>query len=166
MVIEIDGYETIIHKETKIIETAVVTGSVEMKGKSSVWFNAVVRGDRDKIVIGEYTNIQDCSVVHTSMGYPTIIGDYVVVGHNSNLHGCLIGDNSLIGTGAILLDGCEIGKNCIIAAGTLVPPGKKVPPNSVIMGNPCIIKRQTTEDEIKEIKETCIRYYEKITKFY
>ena len=166
MVFVIDGYETIIHRETKIVETAVVTGAVEMKRKSSVWFNAVVRGDRDKIVIGEYTNIQDCSVVHTSVGFPTIIGDYVVVGHNANLHGCIIGDNTLIGIGAILLDGCEIGKNCMIAAGTLVPPGMKISPNSVVMGNPCTIKRQTTEAEIEKIKETSIRYYENITKFY
>jgi carbonic anhydrase/acetyltransferase-like protein (isoleucine patch superfamily) len=166
MVIEIEGYESKIHKETKIVETAVVIGTVEMKRKSSVWFNAVVRGDIDKIVIGEYTNIQDCSVVHTSMGFPTIIGDYVVVGHNANLHGCTIGNNTLIGIGAILLDGCEIGDNCMIAAGTLVPPGKKIPPNSMVMGNPCSIKRQTTEAELEKIRVTCIRYYDKITKFY
>lgn len=166
MVITIDGYETIIHKETKVVETAVVTGNVEMKRKSSVWFNAVVRGDRDKIVLGEYTNIQDCCVVHTSMGFPTIIGNYVVVGHNANLHGCIIGNNTLIGIGAILLNGCEVGENSIISAGTLVPPRKKIPPNSFVMGNPCTIKRQTTEEEIKEIRETSIRYFENITKFY
>lgn len=166
MIIEVEGYETKIHEETKIVKTAVVAAAVEMKRRSSVWFNAVVRGDRDKIVIGEYSNIQDCSMVHTSIGFPTIIGDNVVVGHSVSLHGCIIGNNTLIGIGAILLDGCEIGENCMIAAGTLVPPGKKIPPNSVVMGNPCIIKRQITAEEIEEIKEISIRYYEKITNFY
>jgi carbonic anhydrase/acetyltransferase-like protein (isoleucine patch superfamily) len=166
VVIELNGYETKIHKETVIVETAVVIAAVEMKRRSSIWFNAVVRGDRDKIVIGEYSNIQDCSVVHTSMGFPTIVGDHVVVGHNVNLHGCIIGNNTLIGIGAILLDGCQIGENCMIAAGAVIPPGKKIPPNSVVMGNPCYIKRQITDKEIDNIKDISIRYYDKIRKLY
>ncbi|HBH12679.1 MAG: Uncharacterized protein XD91_1036 [Clostridiales bacterium 38_11] len=166
MIVKIDGFETKIHEETKIMETAVVIGSVEMKRKSSVWFNAVVRGDRDKIVIGEYSIIQDCSVVHTAIGYPTIVGDYVLVGHNANLHGCTVGNNCMIGIGAILLDGCTIGDNCIISAGALIPPGKVVPDHSMVIGNPYRIVRKVTDEELEDIKRTAIRYFELVAQYY
>ncbi len=166
MIIKIDGFETKIHEDTKIMETAVVTGSVEMKRKSSVWFSAVVRGDRDKIVIGEYSNIQDCSVVHTAIGYPTTVGDYVLVGHNVNLHGCTVGNNCMIGIGAILLDGCVVGGNCIISAGALIPPGKVIPDNSMVIGNPYRIVRQVTSEELNEIKEIAIRYFDLVAQYY
>ncbi len=166
MIVKIDGFETKIHEETKIMETAVVIGSVEMKRKSSVWFNAVVRGDRDKIVIGEYSIIQDCSVVHTAIGYPTIVGNYVLVGHNANLHGCTVGNNCMIGIGAILLDGCTIGDNCIISAGALIPPGKVVPDHSMVIGNPYRIVRKVTDEELEDIKRTAIRYFELVAQYY
>lgn len=166
MIIEINGFESKIHSETVIMKTAVVIGAVEMKYKSSIWFNAVIRGDLERIVIGEYSNIQDGSVVHTSKNHPTIIGDNVVVGHNVNLHGCTIGNNCLIGIGAIILDGCEIGENSMIAAGTLIPPGKKIPPNSMVMGNPYQITRETTDKEIKRIKEISLYYFDLIAQYY
>lgn len=166
MIIEIDGFKNKIHPETKIMKTAVVIGAVEMKYKSSIWFNSVVRGDLEKIVIGEYSNIQDNSVIHTSKSNPTIIGDNVVVGHSVNLHGCKIGNNCLIGIGAILLDGCEVGDNSMIAAGTLIPPGKKIPHDSVVMGNPFQIIRKTTEKEIIRIKEISLYYFDLIAQYY
>ena len=166
MVIEIQGFNSKIHPITKIMSTAVVIGDVEMKYKSSVWFNAVIRGDLEKIVIGEYSNIQDCSVVHTSKDNPTIIGDNVVIGHNVTLHGCKIGDNCLIGIGAIILDGSVIGENSMIAAGTLIPPGKKIPPNSMVLGNPYKITRETTEKEKNKIKEISLYYFDLIAQYY
>ncbi len=166
MIIKLKEFEMSIHKETKIMETAVVTGDVTMKEKSSVWFNAVVRGDRDRIEIGRYSNVQDGSVVHTAVGFPTIIGDHVVVGHNVNLHGCTIKDNSMIGIGAIVLDGSVIGKNCMIAAGTLIPPGKVIPDNSVVMGNPYKIVRQITDAERADIMEISTRYFELVAQYY
>ncbi len=166
MIIKIDGFNTKIHPDSKVMDTAVVSGQVEMKQKSSVWFSAVVRGDRDKVVIGEYTCIQDGSVIHTHVGQPTIIGDYVVVGHGAMLHGCTIEDRCMIGIGAIILDDCVIGTNSIIAAGTVVPPGKIIPPHSVVMGNPAVIKRQITQEESDDIIVVSKRYYDLLAQYY
>ena len=109
-----------IHDTVFIAPGAVVLGDVTIGKNSGIWYNAVVRGDRDSIVIGKESNIQDNAVVHLGSGYPVEIGDHVTIGHGAIVHGCKIGDNTMIGMGAILMNGCKIGKNCIIGAGALV----------------------------------------------
>ena len=130
-----------------IMDGAVVCGDVTIGKGSSVWFNAVVRGDMERIRIGEDTNIQECSVLHVDENCPLTIGNGVTVGHGAILHGCTVGDRTVIGMGAILLNGCTIGENCIIGAGTLITQGMHIPAGSVVMGNPGRVKRQVTEEE-------------------
>ena len=127
----------------------VVLGDVTIGENSGIWYNAVVRGDRDSIVIGRESNIQDNAVVHLGSGYPVEIGDHVTIGHGAIVHGCKIGDNTMIGMGAILMNGCKIGKNCIIGAGALVTQNVEIPDNSLVVGNPGKVKRAVTEEEIR-----------------
>ncbi len=119
-----------------IAPSACVLGRVTLKKNASVWFGAVLRGDNEPLIIGEDSNIQDNSVLHTDLGQPVVVGDNVTVGHMVMLHGCTIGDGSLIGIGAIILGGARIGSSCLIAAGALVTEGKEIPDNSVVMGSP------------------------------
>ena len=117
--------------------------------------------DIENITIGKFSNVQDNATIHIlKTDIPTIVGDYTVIGHNAIVHGSTIGDNCLIGMGAIILNGATIGDNCIIGAGALVPEGKNIPPNSLVLGVPGKIVRQVTEEEIVSIKENAIRYYE------
>ena len=115
---------------------AVVIGSVVLKNNASVWFNAVLRGDNDVITVGENSNIQDGSVLHTDGGMPLVVGANVTVGHKVMLHGCTIGDGSLIGINAVVLNGAKIGKGCLIGANSLIPEGKEIPDFSLVMGSP------------------------------
>jgi len=135
-IIEIGNLVPEISANSYIAENAMVIGKVTIKEGSSIWFNCVLRGDRDKIIIGKHTNIQDGTVIHNDPGIPTIIGDYVTVGHGAILHACLVKDKVLIGMGAIVLDEAEIGEGSIVAAGAVVTPGTKVPPNTLVMGTP------------------------------
>lgn len=128
---------------------AVVLGDVHLEENVSIWYNASVRGDREPICIGRGSNIQDNCVVHVDAGFPVTIGENVTVGHGAIIHGCTIGDNSLVGMGAILMNGCRIGKNCIVAAGALVTQGVEIPDNCLVMGNPGKVKRIVTEEEIQ-----------------
>jgi carbonic anhydrase/acetyltransferase-like protein (isoleucine patch superfamily) len=130
-----------------VASSADVIGNVTVGNDSSIWFQTVVRGDVDKIVIGSETNIQDLSMLHVSKGFPLSIGDKVTVGHHVVLHGCIIENNCLIGIGAIINDGAVIGKGSVVAAGTLIPPGKTFPENSLIMGSPGKVKRALTDEE-------------------
>lgn len=141
-----------IGKGCYIAPSADVLGDVILGENVSIWHNTVIRGDINNIIIGDNSNVQDCSVLHVSRDNNLVIGKNVTVGHNVNLHGCIIYDNVLIGIGAIVLDECVIGENSIIAAGSLVPPGKIIPPNSMVMGSPAKIIRKLNEDDIKWIK--------------
>ena len=129
-------------------DSADIVGDVELSEDCSVFFNAVIRGDHHKIVIGENTNIQDCVVIHTGTKYPVSIGKNVTIGHGAIVHGCEIGDNVLIGMGAIIMNGCKIGSNSIIGAGALVTEHTVVEEGSVVFGSPAKVKRQVTEKEI------------------
>ena len=122
--------------EYYLAPTATVVGDVTLGPQSSVWYGAVVRGDEDSITIGANTNIQDNAVVHVSPGHPTVIGEGVTIGHNATVHGCTVGDNTIIGMGAIVLDDAVIGSNCIVGAGALVTHNKKIPDGMVVIGNP------------------------------
>jgi len=149
--------------ETAVIAAgAVVLGEVTVGAQTGIWYNAVVRGDRAPVVIGSYSNVQDNAVIHVGTGFPVQIGDYVTIGHGAIVHGCQIGDNSLIGMGAILMNGAVIGKNCVIGAGALVTQGMQIPDNSLVIGNPGKVKRQVTEEEIQANRKNAVLYAEEL----
>ncbi len=137
---------------------ATVIGSVAVGDNVSIWFNAVIRGDSDPITIGNNTNIQDASVLHADPGFPLTIGEGVTVGHQAMLHGCTIGDNSLIGINAVVLNGAEIGPNCLIGANTLIPEGMKVPAGSLVVGSPGKVRRMLTDEEVAGLKASAEHY--------
>jgi carbonic anhydrase/acetyltransferase-like protein (isoleucine patch superfamily) len=133
-----------------IAETAVLIGRVRLKREASVWFGAVLRGDNDWIELGERSQIQDNATLHTDPGFPLVIGNNCVIGHNVILHGCTVGDDSLIGMGAVMLNGSKIGKNSILGAGAVMTEGKSFPDNSLIVGAPARVIR-TIDDKAREM---------------
>ncbi len=141
---------------------AAVIGEVKLGKNSSVWFNTVIRGDLALISIGDNTNIQDNSTLHCVKNVPTVVRNNVTVGHGAILHSCSIGDNCLIGMGAIILDGVKVGNNCIIGAGSLVTPKTVIPDGSLVMGSPATVKRTLKQEEIEGISEGVQSYIEKI----
>lgn len=147
-------------KGVYIARTAAVLGDVTLGDQASVWYGAVLRGDINRIVLGRGSNIQDNSVVHLAEKYPCILGDYVTVGHSVVLHACTIGDESLIGMGAVILDGAEIGEQCIVGAKALVTQGMKVPPGSMVLGAPAKVVRPLTPKERKSLKVWAQHYVE------
>lgn len=148
-----------------IADSADVIGTVILGNDVSVWFNAVVRGDKEPITIGAGSNVQDCVVLHTDPGFPLVIGRNVTVGHKAMLHGCVVGDNSLIGINAVVLSGAKIGRNCLIGANSLVLEGKQIPDNSMVLGNPGKVVRELTEDQIEGLKESARGYVENFRRF-
>ena len=137
---------------------AVIAGDVTLGEESSVWFNAVIRGDENRIVIGERSNIQDNCTLHVNEPNPMTIGNDVTVGHNAVLHGCTVGDGSLIGMSATVLDGAKIGSGCLIGAGALVTEGSEIPDGSLVVGVPGKIRRTLTEEEQQKLKENAAIY--------
>ena len=148
-----------------IADSASVIGSVILENNASIWFNAVVRGDCDVITIGENTNIQDGSVLHADVGVPLTIGRNVTVGHKVMLHGCSIGDNSLIGINAVILNGARIGRFCIIGANALIPEGKEIPDYSLVMGSPGKVVREVTEAQKLLLEHSALHYVENFKRF-
>jgi carbonic anhydrase/acetyltransferase-like protein (isoleucine patch superfamily) len=148
-----------------IAPTAVVLGHVILKKNSSIWFGAVLRGDNDPITVGENSNVQDNSVLHTDFGTPLTIGDNVTVGHMVMMHGCTIGDNSLIGIGSIVLNGATIGRNCLIGAGALITEGKEIPDFSVVMGAPGRVVRTLTAEQGAGLAAGALHYVDTWKRF-
>ena len=148
MIFSLDDKTPSLGKDNYIAHNATVIGDVELADNVSIWFNVVIRADGGKVTIGEGSNIQDGSVVHVDDDYPVTIGKGVTVGHKVMIHGCTIGDNSLIGINAVVLDGAVIGKHCLIGANTLVPSGMVIPDGSMVMGSPAKIKRELTDKEV------------------
>ena len=148
----LDGVRPDIADNAYVAPSAQIIGNVKMADHSSVWFGAVIRGDNDLIEIGARTNIQDNSVLHTDPGIPLTIGDGVIVGHRVMLHGCKIGENTLIGIGATILNGAEIGKNCIIGAHSLITEGKVIPDGSMVVGSPGRIIKSLTEQHFQMLR--------------
>jgi len=148
-----------------IADNATVIGSVIIHNDVGIWFNAVIRGDNDPITIGEGTNIQDGAVLHTDEGIPLNIGKGVTVGHQAMLHGCRVGDNSLVGINAVILNNAQIGKNCIIGANCLITQGKIIPDNSMVLGSPGKIVREVNEEEIEELKHSAEHYIQNYKRF-
>ncbi len=151
--------EPVIGERVFIAKNATVFGDITLADDVSIWYNVTIRADVEKVVIGKCSNVQDGTVIHvTKDKYPTIIGDYVTIGHNATLHGCTIQNNVLVGIGAIILDNTVISENTIIAAGSLVPPNKTFPPNSLIMGSPAKVVKTLSDEEIKSITDYAERY--------
>lgn len=141
-----------------IAPTASVIGRVTLRRNASVWWGCVVRGDNEPIVIGENSNVQDGSVLHTDPGCPLTIGTNVTVGHMVMLHGCVIGDGSLVGIGSIVLNGARVGRDCLIGANTLITEGKEIPDNSVVMGSPGKVVRQVSDEQRAILKHSAEHY--------
>ena len=154
-----------VHPDAWVASNATIIGKVKLEKNSGIWFNAVLRGDIELITIGESSNIQDGSVLHTDPGYPLTVGKGVTVGHMVMLHGCQISDYSLVGIGSIILNNAKIGKNCIIGANTLITENKIIPDNSLVVGSPGRVLRKVTDDEIKSILENGKHYVDGSKKY-
>lgn len=142
-----------IHESVFVADNATIVGDVEIGEDSSVWFNSILRGDVNFIRVGKRVNIQDGSIIHVSTKtHPTVLEDEITLGHRVTLHGCYIETGCLIGIGAIVLDGVRVGRNSLVAAGSLITPNVKIPPRSLVMGNPAKVKRQLSDEEIKDLE--------------
>lgn len=148
-----------------IAENATVLGDVELSVDCGIWFGAVLRGDNERITIGPRSNIQDNCVLHTDMGFPLTVGQDCTIGHRATLHGCTVGDNTLVGMSAIILNGAVIGRNCLVGAGALVTEGKQIPDNSLVVGSPGKVIRELDRDAIKGITGSAQRYVENAKRF-
>jgi carbonic anhydrase/acetyltransferase-like protein (isoleucine patch superfamily) len=148
-----------------VADSARVIGDVYLGHQASIWFGAVIRGDNERIHIGDYSNVQENSVIHTDEGIEVKIGNYVTIGHLAMLHGCEVDDNSLIGIGAVVLNNVKIGKNCIIGAKALVTEGKQIPDNSLVMGAPAKVVKTLTDDQVAMLKESAMHYAARCQKF-
>jgi carbonic anhydrase/acetyltransferase-like protein (isoleucine patch superfamily) len=148
-----------------VADNASIIGSVRLKDMASVWFNCVLRGDNDWLVVGERSNIQDGSVLHTDEGIKLIVGDGVTIGHKVMLHGCEIGDNSLIGIGSTILNAAKIGNNCVVGAHALVTENKTFPDGSLILGAPAKVVRELSEEEIAHVRWSADVYVKNAERF-
>lgn len=159
---ELDGVRPTLPQSGNfwIAPSAEVMGNVILKENASVWYGCVLRGDNDPIIIGENTNVQDLSVIHTDIGAPVTIGANVTIGHRVILHGCEIGDDTLIGMGSTILNRVRIGRNCIIGANALIPEGKEIPDNSLVMGAPGKVIKDVSEMQLQVIKMSAHHYVE------
>jgi carbonic anhydrase/acetyltransferase-like protein (isoleucine patch superfamily) len=148
-----------------VADSATVLGKVILENNVSIWFSAVLRGDIEFIYVGENTNVQDGAVLHTDNGAPLHVGANVTVGHQASLHGCTIGEGSLIAIQAVLLNRCVIGKNCLIGAGALIPEGKVIPDGSLVMGSPGKVVRMLTDEEIAGMHANTARYVANLARY-
>jgi carbonic anhydrase/acetyltransferase-like protein (isoleucine patch superfamily) len=158
MIYEFKGRRPVLPEEYYVADSASVIGDVVLGNQSSIWFGAVLRGDIEPITVGERSNIQDNSVAHTGKGKPVVIGTDTTVGHKVMLHACTVGNNCLIGMGAILLDGCCIGDNCIVGAGALIKQNQVIPDGSLAVGAPARVIRKLSDDEISNVRKYSERY--------
>jgi carbonic anhydrase/acetyltransferase-like protein (isoleucine patch superfamily) len=152
-----------IDDEAFVAPTAVVVGAVTMGAESSIWYGAVARADHETIEIGERSNVQDGSTLHSDAGFPLVIGRGVTVGHRVVLHGAKVDDDVLVGMGSVVMNGAHIGSGSIVAAGAVVTQGKTFPPRSVIAGIPAKVVRQATDDDLLHIQGNAAAYYERLT---
>ncbi len=162
---QLDGHIPQIDDSTWIADNAQVMGAVSLAANTSVWFGAVIRGDTETISIGEGSNIQDLAVIHADNRMPVVVGKHVTVGHQVMLHGCTIGDESLIGIGAVVLNGVRIGKNCLVGAGSLVTEGKSFPDGSMIMGSPAKLVRELSPEQIEGLRASARHYIENAKRY-
>jgi carbonic anhydrase/acetyltransferase-like protein (isoleucine patch superfamily) len=161
----LDHHHPAVHPTAWVADSAQVIGRVVLNEDAGVWFGAVLRGDSDVITIGRGTNIQDGSVLHTDAGVPLTLGEGVTVGHQVMLHGCTVGDGSLIGIQAVVLNGAKIGRHCLVGAGALVTPGKEFPDGSMIIGAPAKVLRPLTDGELAGLKRSAAHYVENAQRY-
>lgn len=161
MIYEVDGVAPVLEGDNFVAPNAAVMGKVTLRRGATVWWGVTIRGDNDQIDIGEQVNVQDGSVLHTDTGYPLKLARGVSIGHMVMLHGCTVGENSLIGIGAIVLNGAVIGRDCLIGAGALVPEGKVIPDGSLVLGVPGRVARALTPEEIERNRHIAAHYEER-----
>jgi len=162
---ELDGVAPMQDGSSWVAADANVIGNVVLEADTSVWFGCTLRGDNETITVGEGSNVQENTVMHTDPGYPLTIGKNCTIGHKAMLHGCIIGDNSLIGMGATVLNGAKIGKNCLIGAGALITEDKEIPDGSLVMGAPGKVVRQLDEAAITGLAMSAKHYQENAKRF-
>lgn len=162
---QLDEHTPQVHPTAFVADSAQVVGRVTLGEGSSVWFNTVIRADNEPMTIGAGSNIQDGSVLHSDTGFPLKVGERVTVGHQVVLHGCTVGDESLIGIGAVVLNGAKIGKHCLVGAGSLVTEGKEFPDDSMILGSPAKVVRQLTPEQIDGLRRSAQHYIANAQRF-
>ncbi len=162
---QLDDLIPSIHPTAWVADSAQVIGQVVLEENVSVWFGVILRGDNDVISVGKGSNIQENSVLHIDRGHPLVLGENVTIGHQVMLHGCTIGDNSLVGIGAVVLNDARIGKNCLVGAGSLVTEGKEFPDGSLIMGSPAKAVRQLSAEQIEGLKMIAQHYIENAARY-
>ncbi len=163
---ELDDLRPTITATTWVADSAEVIGNVHFGENTSVWFGAIIRADNERMLIGAGSNVQEAAVLHSDPGKPLIVGEGVTVGHKAMLHGCTIGDGSLIGIGAIILNGAKIGKNCLVGAGALVTEGKEFPDGSLIVGSPAVAKREMSPEAIASVNGAAHHYVRNAKRFH
>lgn len=164
-VYSLDTLSPMLHPSCWIAPDATVAGDVRLGADVGIWFNAVLRGDNAAIAIGARSNIQDMVMIHVDPGFPVTLGEGCTVGHRAIIHGCTIGDNSLIGMGAVILNGARIGRNCLIGAGAIVTEGKEIPDGSLVIGAPGKVARVLTDQQIEGLRLSAERYVENARRF-
>ena len=166
MIYSLGGHRVeIVGDDCFIADNATVIGRVRLEHNASVWFNAVLRGDNELITVGANSNIQDGSILHTDPGVPLTIGKYVTVGHKVVLHGCMIGDNTLVGINSVILNGARVGNNCLIGANSLITEGTVIPDGSLVMGSPARVIRQLTAQQRQRLPASAASYVENFKRF-
>ena len=161
----LDGHTPQLADDTWVAPDANLIGQVILEDGASVWFGATLRGDNEPITIGRGSNVQENCVMHTDMGFPLTIGENCTIGHKVMLHGCTIGNNSLVGMGATILNGAKIGNNCLIGAGALITEGKEIPDGSLVMGAPGRVIRQLDEKALQSVTSGAIHYQENMRRY-
>ena len=162
---QLDDHTPQIDPSAWVADTAHVMGAITLEANTSVWFGAVLRGDTETIHIGEGSNVQDLAVIHADNGLPVVVGKNVTVGHQVMLHGCTIGDESLIGIAAVVLNGARIGRHCVVGAGSVVTEGKEFPDGSLIMGTPAKVVRELTPEQIEGLRMSAKHYTQNALRF-
>lgn len=161
----LDGVAPQIAEDTWIAPDANVIGDIVVEEGASIWFGSTLRGDNEQILIGKGSNVQENTVMHTDMGFPLTIGEGCTIGHKALLHGCTIGDNSLIGMGAVILNGAKIGRNCLIGANALITENKEIPDGYLVMGSPGKVVRQLDDAGIEGLKQSALSYQKNMRRF-
>lgn len=165
MIFELDGKHPEIHPDAWVAPGALLIGDVVLRAGASVWFGAVLRGDNEVIEVGEGSNVQDNSVCHTDMGFPLLIGADCTIGHRAMLHGCTIGEGSLVGMGATVLNGAVIGAGSLVGAASLIAEGKEIAPASLVIGTPGRVRRSLAAEELAGLRESAAHYRANATRF-
>lgn len=161
----LDGHTPQLADDTWVAPDANLIGQVILEEGASVWFGATLRGDNEPITIGRGSNVQENCVMHTDMGYPLTVGENCTIGHKVMLHGCTLGNNTLIGMGATILNGAKIGNNCLIGAGALVTEGKEIPDGSLVMGAPGKVVRQLDDKALEAVTYGAVHYQENMRRY-